>query len=165
MPAGSAHIVSGGATTVVNATASQVRMVGSGRHRLPCQAAMPWHPYCSLLVGSLQEAPARCADPTPHSRPAPPPPCLQASGKLTVTHVVSHLDVIRLLAAHKDKLVRGVAGVRGKSWCGCRPPHGLVQCWLLAAIQHRALPPAHHLPCTALTLLPSPSLPLPGWHG
>lgn len=50
MPAGSAHIVSGGATTVVNATASQ------------------------------------------------------ASGKLTVTHVVSHLDVIRLLAAHKDKL-------------------------------------------------------------
>ncbi|PRW56306.1 DNA repair XRCC3-like protein [Chlorella sorokiniana] len=50
MPAGSAHIVSGGATTVVNATTSQ------------------------------------------------------SSGKLSVTHVVSHLDVIRLLAANKDKL-------------------------------------------------------------
>ena len=28
----------------------------------------------------------------------------RASGKLTVTHVVSHLDIIRLLAANKDKL-------------------------------------------------------------
>lgn len=50
LAAGSAHIVEGGSTTVVNATAAQ------------------------------------------------------SSGKLTVTHVVSHLDVVRLLAANQAKL-------------------------------------------------------------
>lgn len=97
MPAGSAHIVQGGSTTVVNATAAQSSGKLAVTHvvRLQHRRAGASRSWTSMAAWEL-----------------PPRTTCRAKRHLTSaallrtppTPQVSHLDVIRLLAANKDRL-------------------------------------------------------------
>jgi hypothetical protein len=111
MAASSAHTVEQGPTTVVNATEHSA---ASGKLAVSCVRAWagphgdaspllptPYPPHLAHLAFAGPLHPGTIAPPTPLAHPWGPPP---APGLAQVTHVVSQLDVVRLLQANQGAL-------------------------------------------------------------